>query len=183
MPASTKKIRKFEKLSKATRAIEQEHAKIHDGDAHAFSDINTLASDGIGTYTITVPSSIFPHYRLIRLGATGSPFRYEVYEAPFFDANSSGTELFYMNMNRNSSKVTSTQVFKDAFTDTNSLGERLEQEKFTAAGVQGGGTGSPTTFEWLFAQGTNYLVRVINDDTTTESYDITTFMYTSGEGD
>lgn len=176
-----RKIRKFEKISKAPRTIEQEHAKIHDGDAYAFSDINSGTSGQSRDYAITVPASIFPHYRLVRLGASGSPFKYEVYEAPFLNiAQSGGTELLYKNMNRNSSNVTSVQVFKNPFTDADSLGTNLEQEEFIAAGVQGGGSGTPTTFEWLFKENENYIVRVTNDDATTESFDITTFMYESG---
>lgn len=179
----TIQIKKWDKVSRGSRTIEQEHGKIHAGEAHTVSHISSLASDAIAYYGLTTPQSHFSHFRIIRLSPTGSPFTFRIYESTFLDTNSLGTELPNYNMNRNSTHSTSLAFYFAPFVDTNSLGTKIEEEILISAGIQGGALGSPTTFEWMLNDNVNYLLEVKNEDSTAERFSLTTFWYDSNESE
>ena len=174
-------IKKFDKLSGANREIEAEHSKIHDGLAFALSNINSLTAGSTAYYAFVGVTGYVPHWRLIRLNSTGAPFVISLYENPYLNVNSLGTQLTPYNMNRNSSIVSSLTAYLNPVINVNSLGTQLEAEKTASTAVQGGSLSNPTIFEWIFNNGVNYVLAVKNEDSTTESYGTTFFWYSSVE--
>lgn len=168
----------WEKFSKAPRAIDHEHAKIHDGDAYTMSVQQSLTSAGSFGVLFTAPSSNSHHLRTVRINPEAGPLLFNMYEDPVIDVNSLGTEIPLRNMNRQSSKVSSLQVYTDPVTNVASLGVELENELIPASGVQGGGSASPTPFEFVLKRDSNYLM-VFGSQGGNTQFTYTIFVYQS----
>lgn len=173
---SSKQIQKAEKRSKAARSIEHEHAKIHDSNAYSFSVQSTLTNAGSYTLLLSNPSSYFPHYRTVRIRPTVGPVRFSVYEAPVINVASLGTEVTPLNMDRMSTNTSSLAVFVNPVTNVASLGTKLEDEIIPVAGIQGGGNSNINVFEWILAEGTDYII-VFENQTTAGQLSYTSFFY------
>ena len=175
--APKRPILKFEKLSGAPRAISHLHAQVHDGNAFAFCAVNSLASDGTFDMLIKTATGEFPHFRTLRLDPSAGPYGFEVYEAPFTNADSLGSSLGLVNFNRASTNTVSATVFTQPFTDANSLGTQIENTLVHGAGPLGGNPLEAIEFEFLLNQNVDYLARLVNHNNGNTSVAYTGAIY------
>lgn len=160
---SNRQYQQYERKSKAPRAIEHEHAKIHDENAYTFSIQTSLTNAGSFSILLSTPTSYFPHYRTVTLNPEDGPIRFRMYRAPFIDTNSLGASVAIHNMDFASSNASSLAVYIDPFTNVASLGTTIPlDEIIPSAGVQGGGQLTPTPFEFILKDNENVLIRLDN---------------------
>lgn len=176
-----KKIRRFDKISGAPRAISHEHGKLHDGDVYTFSSQTSLAMNGKHYIALTNPASESYHLTTARVQPTGGPIVVKLYEAPFLDANSMGTETVLINRYRplQATKVASLQVHLDPFVDVNSLGMAMETQLLPATNLFVS-SGEDFPFEWVLALGNQYIVEIENQNNAAIQLVYTPFIYETG---
>lgn len=179
-PAS-RKVQRYEQFSKAQRTIEHEHAKIHDGNAYTLSIQSSLTSAGSFTLLLRTPANYFPHYRVVRSRFEDGPVLVKFYKGVGVNVASLGTEVVPVNMNGASTNTSSLAMYiNPSIVDVNSLGTAIEQELVPSTGVQGGAQDSPTPFEWLLDESTDYAV-VIENQTGNTQFTYTNFHYETSQ--
>lgn len=174
---SDKKVQRYEKFSKAQRSIEHEHAKIHDGNAYSFSVQSSVTNAGSYTILLRTPVSYFPHYRVVRFRPEDGPFMVSLYKGVGVNTNSLGSAVISQNMKTASTNTTSLVVRSQAYIDVGSLGTLLEKELVPSTGVQGGGVDSPTPFEWILDESTDYAIVFENQSGSNTQLTYTSFFY------
>lgn len=174
---SSKKVQKFERRSKAQRSIEHEHAKIHDSNAYSFSIQSSVTNAGSHTILLRTPAEYFPHYRVVRFRPEDGPFIVSLYKGVGVDTNSLGAAVVAQNMDTASTNTSSLVVRSQPFIDVGSLGTLLETELVPSTGVQGGGVDSPTPFEWILDESTDYAIVFENQSGGTTQITYTSFFY------
>lgn len=149
----------IDQYSGALGVLEQEHLKIHAGQAFTAA-ARAVIADGGGVHDFLgiVPASAFPHFRKVIIGSDGGPFDIDFYEGT--EVSSNGALITPFNNNRNSVNTPELVVY-DAPVIT-SLGTLLEP--VIAPGTkQAGSLGSEGSNEWILGQNTNYAVRITNN--------------------
>ena len=178
---SNRKVQRYEKFSKAQRFIEHEHAKIHDGNAYTLSIQSSLTAASSFTLLLANPANYFPHYRVVRSRFDDGPVLIKFYKDVGVNVASLGTEVIPQNMNGASTNTTSLAMYTNpSIVDANSLGTLIEQELIPSTGVQGGASDSPTPFEWVLDESTNYAI-VIESQASNTQFTYTNFFYETGQ--
>ena len=172
-----KKVQRYERLSLAQRAIDHEHAKIHDGNAYSLSIQSSFTAASSFTLLLRNPANYFPHYRAVRSRFNDGPVLITLYKGVGIDVASLGTQVTPQNMNGGSTNTTSLAIYTNpSIVSANSLGTPIEQELIPSTGVQGGASDSPTPFEWILDESTNYAI-VIHNQGGNSQLTYTNFFY------
>lgn len=144
MAEKNKPTPRFDRTSGAKINIVTEHAHIHRGKGYTFSTSFSIASGANADFLITAPQSQEVHLRVFEADTTGAPCDVTLYEGPFTVENS-GSQVDPVNLNRNSSNVSSTFISKTAsVTLNNSLTTQLEYHLINGAKQSGGSTPNAT---------------------------------------
>jgi hypothetical protein len=157
-------------ISHGLKFMDQSAYSVHKGDIWSLTDKHSIASSG-GTrdHLLQINSGEALHLNTSMFNTTKGPADVFIYEAPFIDASSLGTDISssYHCHNRALNKITPFVAYEDPYTDANSLGTKIdynlmEQVEGGPVQVSAGSTdGVPT--EWHLDYAKNYLVRFINN--------------------
>lgn len=163
--------------------IELDHAHVNAGVTFSHSDKHTVASNGTLDHLI-ITNSEEVHLSTYDYASTAGPCDIFLYEAPFINVNSLGTEKFWQNRERNSLLVSSSQIYSQPFIDVNSIGDPIDYKiiESSAGGAIKIASGKSTGLsKWVLKTGTNYLIRFINNDSTNNAdISVTHLMYSPG---
>jgi len=164
-----------DKYSGAVGVIEQEHLKIHLGQAYTVSDRFTiLNAGGIREFLAIVPAGVFPHFRSFTVTSDGGPNDVDFYEGTTVSAN--GTLITPRNNNRNLPDNAELLVY-DSPTVTD---DGLSLEPILIPGTkQSGSFGSEASNEWILKQDEVYMIRIVNNTvgSGSSSFTINLFFY------
>jgi len=151
------------------KTITAVHARVHAKLAYNHSGLNTVPAGGYLRYLLRIGGTVF-HLRDFAFKTTEGPAGVFLYEAPFVDTNSLGTQLVSRNLNR-SVAVDSYDfaLYRDPFTNAASAGTELDYDlqPATSGGAiraAGGSAGGPA-IEWVLRQDTDYLIEFVNSST------------------
>lgn len=159
-------------LSKSSRSIKLEHARIHEGNAFIQSGIHTIAAGADHYHLIDVGAGIYPHMRFMNASITGGPFSMQIFEGA--TVSSAGTPETAFNMNRNSSNLPGVAISYDP-TITNA-GTALPTV-LIPGGRQTGGFGEFLEIEWILKPSTKYLLKMHNYSSQPEDASVLSFWY------
>jgi hypothetical protein len=127
------------------------------------------------------PANYYPHYRVVRTRFEDGPILVKFYKDVGVNVGSLGTEVVPINMNGASTNTSSLAIYTNpAIVDASSLGTLIEQELIPSTGVQGGAQDSPTPFEWVLDDSTNYAV-VIESQASNTQFTYTNFFYETSQ--
>lgn len=161
------------------KTIEAEHARIHQGTGYGFSEKLTILSGSAHNYIIDTNSTDI-HFRSYGFNSTLGPCDIYLYDSPFFDAASAGTQKYGVNRNRSFSDSSGMILNSQPFVDVNSLGKVLQYGLIEATGAikesSGGNSLSPQG-EYDLAVNKKYLLRIINNNVSTATVGFDTFWY------
>ena len=165
----------LDQYSGALGVIEQEHMKIHKGEAFTVSERLTIPNVG-GTHEFLaiVPALVFPHFRSFTVTSDGGPNDVDFYEGSTI--SSPGTPVTPFNNNRNSSNIAELLVYDTPVL----LTDGVSLEPILIPGTkQTGSFGSEASNEWILKQDEIYMIRITNNTTGagTSNFTINLFFY------
>ena len=168
--------RKFDPFSHSVTTIDENHRMIHDGFwFELFQEDVALLNGASVEVLLSVPAGTFPHFQELELDTDGGPVRVFLYENTVTSAD--GSELTWINKNRNSNNTPDTQVFVSPTITAD--GDLLKRKAAPNSGPltvfnqsQGG--------EWVLAPSTKYLIRITNASGATREVNITIALYEIG---
>ena len=168
--------RKFDPYSHSVTVIDENHRMIHDGFWYElFQEDLALANGASVEVLLSVPAGTFPHFQELELDTDGGPVRVFLYEGTTTSAD--GSELTWINKNRNSSNSPSTQVFvSPTITDDGTLLKRKAAPNSGPLTVFNQSQGG----EWVLQPSTKYLIRITNASGAAREVNITIAMYEIG---
>ena len=165
----------LDQYSGALGVIEQEHMKIHKGEAFTVSERLTIPNVG-GTHEFLaiVPALVFPHFRSFTVTSDGGPNDVDFYEGSTI--SSPGTPVTPFNNNRNSSNIAELLVYDTPVL----LTDGVSLEPILIPGTkQAGSFGSEASNEWILKQDETYMIRITNNTNGagTSNFTINMFWY------
>lgn len=149
----------------ALKTLSTEHERIHAGKYFRHSEVHSLAT-GVSHYHYIVPNSgSHLHLRSYRVKANNGPGRLNIYENPYIDASSIGTDISsdYKNLNRASSNVFPATAYLGPYVDVNSIGEELDVSMLFDSSKDAGEESELVDHEIALTNSYGYLVRYFND--------------------
>ncbi len=140
------------------------HERIHEGVMyHGGVRSEALADDGNLDLFLIVNSAMEIHARFE--AACGGDAVLNLYENPFSNTNSLGTEITPRNRHREIGDVSDAGLYSAPWTDANSLGTNLTPGAIIPGGATGNSPGGQLQdgfFEWDLDKGNQYLFRLTN---------------------
>jgi len=152
----------------ALKTITTEHERIHQGKMYSYSDISSLAADASTQILFSVASDSSLHLRKIQMGADVGACEGYLYENPYVDVASLGTGFKPQNLNRESSNISASSFYIDAYLDVNSLGVEIDASAILQAtggnlkSIEGGADSA--VVEWILKRGNNYMFKFTNNN-------------------
>jgi len=150
------------------KVIDAEHARVHEGLLFNISKKVTIPASSDYYYVVRT-NGLPMHFRPIHVVSNASPMDVRLYEAPFINVNSIGNEVLWLNKNRQSSNVTSSQMFDNPFINTASIGTELSYgliEGTIGGAIKQSGGDTASVQEWLLPNSSYYALRIGNGDST-----------------
>jgi len=161
------------------KTIEAEHARIHQGTAFGFSEKLTIAAGSAHSYVIDTGSQDV-HFRSYGFNSTLGPCDVHLYEAPFFDAASAGTQKYGRNRNRTFADSSSVILNSQPFVNVASLGVHIDYGLIEATGStkesSGGSVASPAG-EFDLHPAKKYLIQITNNNVSQITAGFDSFWY------
>jgi len=155
------------------KTIDIPHFHTHNGEAFSHAGKHTLPASGTPVDFLIVPDSGTQIHLINYHGETTvGPVDMFLYEAPFTDANSLGTDISAScyNHKRTSTNSCGATMYLNPFTDANSMGSQIDyslQPSSTGGPLTpGAGTVSGHLNEWMLDSTKSYLLRYHSGATT-----------------
>lgn len=154
----------------ALKMLSVEHERIHSGNAWLHSEEhNNLASEANLDHVIVPNSggSIDLHLRHVGFNVTEGPGGVHVYENPYINVNSAGTDVTsaFQNRNRRATNERGFIAYENPYIDANSLGTQIDYAliEATAGGpIKAAGGDAEVLAEVILDNTKPYLVRYTN---------------------
>ena len=140
----------------AVNTIEYEHHEVHAGSSFTYSDVHSLAKNGVIEHLLVTPDTTKWSHMIIEVGSTGGKVKFEVFEGTNTSDNGDIEPMF--NRNRNSNKEPTTILYETP--TVINVGTRINQAIYGIKDKKSAGGGDRGTNEWMLKQNTKYLIRV-----------------------
>ena len=171
----------IETLTGFEAVIQSDHSYIHQGLAHTYSVVKTLASGDTYNCVVTTPSNstnTFIHWRPILVATSASGIMYTMSEAPVFTGGTDVTSKLW-NRNRGLEVVRPTKVMLHENVSVTEVGTILEEIYIGEGGNRrnsaGGDSGADQ--EILLDAEQTYLINVENDGGVSSEISLYFFWY------
>lgn len=154
--------RAVDQLTGSVTTIDEQHRLIHEGMVYTCVDRQTSVANGANADWLLITNGAYPHFRKMHVALENADADLYLYEDTEVSGN--GTEVTPRNNNRNSTRVSNTQVFSGpTVTDVgDTVLDQLyipDTGGFFATAAQGEDIGE----EWILKPNTNYLIRLTNN--------------------
>lgn len=168
------------------KQLSTEHERIHTGNAWLHSEPHYNVASGSSVDHLIVPTSggaVDLHLSHVGYNTAAGPAEINIYEAPFTDADSFGTDVTssFENRNRTKTNARGFTIRENPFINVNSLGERLDYDliEATAGGpVKTSGGAAGALKEAVLDNTKQYLMRFTNLSGDVSSYvSVNQFIY------
>lgn len=146
------------------KIIDAEHSRVHEGVMFSSSDVRSIANNG-NLDLIVVTSNASVHLRAWDFNSMVGPCEIRLYEQPYLNPSSMGTQLPLYNRNRRSSNVASVSLWEAPYINPSSIGTMIDFnliEQSTGGPIKTNGGPSESYQEWELATDRNYLLRCTN---------------------